>query len=79
MTVAIEAGVIFLRGRCLAEDAEALLVALQNDPAMIVDITEVQRLHAAVLQVLLAAAPVLRGVPVDPFLREMVFAKVEGG
>ena len=75
MTVSIEQGAIFLKGRCPAEDAEALLVALQDDPAMTVDITETQRLHAAVLQVLLAVAPTLRGPPADPFLREMVFAK----
>jgi len=68
MTVRIEDDTIHLSGRCAAEDAEALLVALQDQPARIVDLSEAQRLHMAVAQVLLAARPVVRGVPQGDFL-----------
>jgi hypothetical protein len=38
MSVRIEDEVIYLAGRCLAEDAEALLVALQEGPIRTVDL-----------------------------------------
>jgi hypothetical protein len=68
MSVRVEDEVIRLAGRCQAEDAEALLVALQDGPARIVDLTEVKRMHLAVAQVLLAARPALRGSPENTFL-----------
>ncbi|WP_333572955.1 hypothetical protein [Sphingomonas sp.] len=68
MTVRIEAEVIHLTGRCQAEDADTLLIALQEQPGRIVDMADVQRLHLAVAQVLLAARPAVRGVPASDFL-----------
>jgi hypothetical protein len=68
MSVRVEDEVIRLAGRCQAEDAEALLVALQDGPARIVDLTDIKRMHLAVAQVLLAARPVLRGSPENTFL-----------
>jgi len=67
MSVLVEEGVIQLRGRCLAEDAEALLVALQERPDRIVDLSGVTRLHLAVVQLLLAARPTVHGVPEQGF------------
>lgn len=68
MSVRVEEGVIHLTGRCLAEDAEALLVALQEGPERIVNLAEAQRLHLAVVQLLLATRPQIRGVAGNTFL-----------
>lgn len=68
MTVRVEPDGIHLVGRCSAEDADALLVALQEEPGRTVDLGATQRLHLAVAQVLLAARPQIRGVPTGDFL-----------
>ncbi|MDV3456044.1 hypothetical protein RZN05_03550 [Sphingomonas sp. HF-S4] len=68
MSVRVEGEVILLVGRCQAEDAEALLVALQESAARIVDLAEVQRMHLAVAQVLLAVRPTVQGSPTNAFL-----------
>lgn len=68
MSVTVEADRIRLSGRCLAEDAETLLVALQEHPGLRVDIGGAQKLHLAVVQVLLAARPEIVGVPDNAFL-----------
>lgn len=68
MTVRVEPDGIHLVGRCPAEDADDLLVALQGESGRTVDLASVQRLHFAVAQVLLAARPRIRGVPADDFL-----------
>jgi hypothetical protein len=54
-------GVIVLDGECPVEDAEALLQLLQAQPEGPVDWSACTRLHTAVLQVLMAAAPPMRG------------------
>lgn len=48
-------GTIVLDGVCPVEDAEPLLQMLQATPAAVVDWSQCQRLHTAVLQVLLAS------------------------
>lgn len=68
MSVRVEDEVIHLTGRCRAEDAEALLVALQEGPARKVDLEAVQRMHLAVAQILLAARPPIRGTPDNDLL-----------
>lgn len=68
MSVRIEDEVIHLHGRCQAEDAELLLVALQEAPVRAVDLTQVRRMHLAVAQILLAVRPSVRGMPEDAFL-----------
>lgn len=73
MTVRIDGGTIYLEGRCPVDDAEALLVALQDAPASTVDVSGVRRLHMAVVQIVLAIKPTLRGSPPDPFLRAYLF------
>lgn len=67
MSVRVEGDTVHLAGRCLAEDAEALLVALQEG-AQIVDLAKVQRMHLAVAQVLLSARPAVQGSPDNAFL-----------
>ena len=65
MSVRVERGMVHLTGRCLVEDAEPLLLALQDDAGAIVSLAGVTRLHMAVVQVLLAARAPLADVPVD--------------
>jgi hypothetical protein len=68
MMVKTGEGRIFLEGRCRIEDAETLLQALQHSPNSIVDIQNAERLHTAVVQVLLAASRPIRGTWQHEFL-----------
>lgn len=70
MTVRVVDGIIFLEGAPAVEDAEPLLLALQAAPDAVVDIAGASRLHMAIVQLLLATRPAIRGVPTDPFLRD---------
>lgn len=72
MSVIVESGEIRLCGRCLADDAETLLAALLNHPGTPVSIENVQKLHLAVVQVLLAAGAEVQGSPANPFLARHV-------
>jgi anti-anti-sigma regulatory factor len=66
--VKCEEGTIHLEGRCRIEDAETLLQALQQSPNCVVDIRNAERLHTAVVQVLLAASRPIRGAWQHGFL-----------
>ena len=55
-----DAGVIVLEGHCPSEEAETLLQRLLAAPAAVVDLQHCESLHAAVIQVLLAAEPALQ-------------------
>ena len=68
MMVKWEEGTIYLEGRCRIEDAETLLQALQQSTNSIVDIRNAERLHTAVVQVLLAASCPIRGTWQHEFL-----------
>jgi hypothetical protein len=68
MTIKFDNKIIRLQGNCGSEDVEALLAALSADDRR-VDMSEVDHLHAAVLQVLLAFTPRLLGSPRDTFVR----------
>ena len=72
MSVRLEGNVILLEGPCRVEDAEPLLGWLQADRGRIVDLTEAEHLHAAVLQTLMALRPALRGTAKDAFLRDWI-------
>jgi hypothetical protein len=72
MSVVLEEGRIGLRGDCPVEDAEPLLMLLQNHPHCPVDIDDATNLHAAVLQVLLAFRRELMGNPRDSFLQKWI-------
>jgi len=69
--------VIVLEGIGRVEDAEPLLGWLQADSGRIVDLTEAEHLHAAVLQVLMAMRPTLRGGPRDAFLQSWIIPALE--
>ncbi len=72
MSVRRDGAVIHLEGRCLVDDAEALLVMLREDASLSVDVSRVERLHLAVLQVLLALRPALHGATADPILARLL-------
>jgi anti-anti-sigma regulatory factor len=72
MSVVLEDGVIQLRGECPVGDAEPLLALLQADAKRLVDLSEVVTLHTAVVQVLLALRPTVRGSARDAFLHRWI-------
>ena len=72
MSVRLDGNVIILEGQCRVEDAEPLLGWLQADRGRTVDLTDAEHLHAAVLQVLMALQPAVRGTARDDFLRDWI-------
>lgn len=66
MTVRLaEAELIVLEDECPSEEAEMLLQRLLAAPEAVVDLQRCESLHAAVIQVLLAAKPTLQLPPTD--------------
>ena len=61
-------GVIELSGPCGAEDAEVLQQHLLAMPGASVEWWDCEHLHSAVVQVLLAGAPLMHGAPKNEFL-----------
>ena len=55
-----DAELIVLEGKCPSEEAEMLLQHLLAAPEAVVDLQHCESLHAAVIQVLLAAKPTLQ-------------------
>lgn len=76
MTVHLSGGDIHLSGDCPAEDAEVLLGLLIENPAATIDFAQCGSIHTAVVQVLLADRPDIRGVPADPLLAEWVVPRL---
>jgi hypothetical protein len=72
MSVRLDGNVIILEGQCRVEDAEPLLGWLQADRGRTVDLTDAEHLHAAVLQVLMALQPAVRGTARDAVLRDWI-------
>jgi hypothetical protein len=72
MTVALDGTVVRLTGECRVEDAEPLLAMLQEQAGRNVDLSEARRLHTAVLQILMAIRPEIRGGSLDAFLRTWI-------
>ena len=65
-------GIIELAGTCSVEDAETLLQHLMSAESAVVDWSECEAAHTAVIQVLLVAGTRPTGVPRGRFLREYV-------
>jgi len=72
MTISVEKNVATLSGRCGAEDAEPLLLALQDSPELVVDLGAATRLHTAVVQILVALKPTVRGSRAHPMLQSFI-------
>jgi hypothetical protein len=79
MTVHCTGDVIFLEGVCPVEDAEDLLVLLQEKPDRQVDLSLCERPHSAVVQVMLAASPKLCGADPQGFLQEWIVSTLKPG
>jgi hypothetical protein len=62
---AVDAHLIAVEGACRTEEAEILLQRLLAAPSATVDLQRCESLHAAVIQVLLAAEPTLQLPPAD--------------
>jgi hypothetical protein len=74
MTVRLTAeNEIVLEGACSSEDAEVLLQNLIATPGAGVDLRACECAHTAVIQVLMAAHPQLRGPPAGSALRDWVY------
>jgi hypothetical protein len=71
-------GAIELVGECPLEDAEELLRLILQNPGCVVDWSECEEAHTAVLQVLMAARPTVRGSPASNFLRAWVEPFIHG-
>ena len=73
MTVRVVSdGTIELAGVCPNEDAERLQQHLIADPQARVDWRSCIAAHTSVIQILLAATPVLHGPPAGEFLRDHI-------
>lgn len=72
MSVRLDGNIIVLEGQCRVEDAEPLLGWLQADMSRVVDMTDAEHLHAAVLQVLMALRPSVMGAGKDAFIRNWI-------
>jgi hypothetical protein len=79
MTVRLaEDGTIVLEGNCPAEDGETLARLLTLDPEAAVDWRSCQQAHTAVIQILLAVRPAMRGPPAVPMLRDWIEPIISG-
>ena len=73
MTVRFSAdGTIELDGVCSMEDAEALQKHMLSNPRAVVDWRTCTYAHTAVIQILIAFKPVLRGPPAGDSLRLLI-------
>jgi hypothetical protein len=79
MSVEVVGHVIHIAGNGGVEDAEPVLVALQEDPTRVVDLSEAAWLHSAIIQLLLAVKPTVTGSLPDPFLTEYVLPLLDRG
>jgi hypothetical protein len=64
--------IIVLEGRCPVEDAETLVQLLSLAPSTTVDWRDCDYAHTAVIQVLLAAGPEMRGPPAAKTLQDWI-------
>ena len=72
MPISFKKGCAVLRGSLDIEEAERLLTALDKDPERQVDLSGLETMHTAVLQVLLAKAPRCANPPADATLSEIL-------
>ena len=72
MSVALNGSIVRLTGDCRVEDAEPLLAMLQVPGVRSVDLSEARHLHTAVVQILLAIRPEIRGGSPESFVRTWI-------
>jgi len=79
MSVCLDGEIIRLEGRCHLEDAEPLLGLLQAAAGRMVDLSDAETLHTAVIQVLLAFRPGMAGESRDGFIRRWIAPALGSG
>ncbi|MCB8883664.1 hypothetical protein ACELLULO517_25670 [Acidisoma cellulosilytica] len=79
MSVIVEVNRIRLTGRCGVEDAEALLTALQANPAYAIDLADCRTLHTSIVQVLLVSRSKIIAEPVELALRRWLLPLLASG
>lgn len=77
MTVRVEGQTIHLEGRCRLEEAEQLLALFVQNPDHRVAIGASTSLHTAIVQILLAAKPMVLGRPANSFLSRFLSPVLE--
>ncbi|MBD8907074.1 hypothetical protein [Methylorubrum zatmanii] len=65
---------LLLHGHCPIEEGEPLLDALRGTACPVVDLSGLEQAHTAILQVLMATAPAIRGCPADPVVAACLVA-----
>lgn len=75
MSVTVDSDRIRLSANAAVEDAEPLLRALIEQPALCIDVEGLVSAHFAVVQLLKAAGRPIVGQPSNPFLRDFVLAE----
>jgi hypothetical protein len=78
MSVRLDGEIIRLEGRCHVEDAEPLLGLLQAATGRVVDVSDAETLHTAVIQVILAFRPGITGESRDGFIRRWIAPALAG-
>ncbi len=71
MALTVRKGTVRLSGSCGPEEAEDLQAKLLKRPGAAVDMAGCEHMHAAVLQVLLAAGAPVHAPPEDDLLRRL--------
>jgi hypothetical protein len=76
MSVEVVGDTILITGNATVADAEPLLVALQDDPARPIDLSNAAHVHSAVIQILLALRPRIIGNPAYPFFTTSILPRL---
>jgi len=79
MSVTLDGEIIRLEGYCGVEEAEPFLVLLQAAPVRAVDLSGADRLHTALVQIIMALRPPIVGECGDAFLRDWVLRRLPPG
>lgn len=79
MSVRLDGNTIRLEGWCGAEEAERFLVLLQAAPGRVADLSGVDRLHTALVQIIMALRPPLIGECGDAFVRDWILPRLSPG
>jgi hypothetical protein len=72
MSLLFDQGVIRFDGHCAVEEAMTLLEIFQVAPDAAVDLGNCDGMHAALLQVMVAARPHILSLPVERLLADLV-------
>ena len=76
MSIRPDGPIVHVEGDCPVEDAETLLRLLQDPSVRIIDWTGAERLHTAVVQIVLVVGRELRGPCGDPFVARWIEPRV---